>query len=88
MQKLIELAEKFAQAKGTKIIAISLKEDDTVVFVVEAGGKYRMNADQLLQELTTMELLKPVPAEPKPFEYIEEAVKEENEHKSKKKGSK
>jgi hypothetical protein len=44
---MFSLANTYAKLKKTTIIAYDLKEDGTIVFVIEAGGKYKMTKDEL-----------------------------------------
>ena len=48
-----ELAEKYAELKGTKIIA-SHTDGDKIIFVFESGHKYTMTAGQLTNEISKM----------------------------------
>jgi len=70
---MFQLANQFAKLKKTTVIAYDLKEDGTIVFVVEAGGKYKMTRDELEKAI---EDLAPATEQEvsEPFQYIEEAV--------------
>jgi len=72
---MFSLANTYAKLKKTTIIAYDLKEDGTIVFVVEAGGKYKMTKEEL--EKAIRDLTPATTEEAGPFEYIEEAVQEE-----------
>ena len=69
---MFSLANTYAKLKKTTIIAYDLKEDGTIVFVVEAGGKYKMTKEELekaIRDLTPHE-----EHVSEPFQYIEKAV--------------
>ena len=55
---MLNLAEKFAKAKGTRVIAHRM-DGEQIVFVLEAGPKLRMTEAELKQALA--EIQKPVP---------------------------
>ncbi len=50
---MLQLAQKFALLKGTKIIAHAFK-DNVIVFVVESGQKYTMDTRQLEQAIAEL----------------------------------
>jgi hypothetical protein len=83
---MFSLANTYAKLKKTTIIAYDLKEDGTIVFVVEAGGKYKMTREELekairdltpdLPTSTCLPSHRQAQAGESPFEYIEKAVED------------
>lgn len=47
MQTLEELAQAYAKLKGTQIIALAFKADNSVTFVLASGQKINMTEAQL-----------------------------------------
>lgn len=79
---LLQLAEKLAELTNTEVIAHRFNEAGTeITFVVAAGPKRTMNAEQLREAIREAQ-----PSEP--FDYIEQAVTEEQEKAKPKKGRK
>ena len=83
---MFSLANTYAKLKKTTIIAYDLKEDGTIVFVLEAGGKYKMTREELEKAIEELSQIPPQAGTPdlptstqagdSPFDYIEEAVEE------------
>ena len=71
MFTLLEQAEKLAELENTEVLSHRVSEDGTAItFVVAAGPKRTMTAEQLRAALREME-----PSEP--FDYIEQVVAKE-----------
>jgi hypothetical protein len=74
---MFSLANTYAKLKKTTIIAYDLKEDGTIVFVVEAGGKYKMTREELEKAIEELSPHAELVSRDTPFSYIDEAVDEE-----------
>ena len=74
---MFSLANTYAKLKKTTIIAYDLKEDGTIVFVIEAGGKYKMTKDELEKAIKDLTPHAELVSRDTPFSYIDEAVEEE-----------
>jgi hypothetical protein len=68
-------AEEYAKLKGTTVIASRVAPDgQSITFVLESGPKLTMSAEELDAELEALQKTRKVS---EPFQYIEDAIKEE-----------
>ena len=48
---MLELAQKYAELRGTTVIAHKVRDDGSIVFVLESGPKLTMTEQELCKEL-------------------------------------
>ena len=64
---LLELAEQYAELKGTKVIAHAERDNGSITFVLQSGQKLTKTADELraeIKDLTPTAPTAPPQAEP------------------------
>jgi hypothetical protein len=61
----LDLAEKYAELKGTRVIASRLLDDGSIVFVLESGPKLTMTRRELNEQIEKMQPMPVIESEPK-----------------------